>query len=210
MKKFLKLALAVAALATMFGFASCSNDSSNDSTATTPAATTTTTLTAADYKGKTFASEDGTAVFSFISESQLFYGKFVEGNSSDYKYKIINYSVSDGKVTADGNKTASLSGTTLTVDDATLKLISGSNNSFAGKAFISENKKIFIAFISDSKVFAGLDNGDGTYANALEDYAVSGSTASWNVGINITATISGDVLTEVAEGYGTYTLNLVK
>ena len=39
MKKFLKLCLAVAALATMFGFASCSNDSSNDSTA--PAATKT-------------------------------------------------------------------------------------------------------------------------------------------------------------------------
>lgn len=36
MKKFFKLCLAVAALATMFGFASCSNDSSNDST-TTPA-----------------------------------------------------------------------------------------------------------------------------------------------------------------------------
>ena len=41
MKKFLKLCLAVAALATMFGFASCSNGSSDDSTATTPAATKT-------------------------------------------------------------------------------------------------------------------------------------------------------------------------
>ena len=43
MKKFFKLCMAVAALATIFGFASCSNDSSNDSTA--PAATTATKKT---------------------------------------------------------------------------------------------------------------------------------------------------------------------
>ena len=41
MKKFLKLCLAVAALATMFGFASCSNGSSDDSTANAAAAATT-------------------------------------------------------------------------------------------------------------------------------------------------------------------------
>lgn len=41
MKKFFKLCLAVAALATMFGFASCSNGSSDDSTANAAAAATT-------------------------------------------------------------------------------------------------------------------------------------------------------------------------
>lgn len=70
MKKFLKLALAVAALTTMFGFASCSNDSSNDSTTNSGAGTGTGTAetaktitelkyTDAELAGKIFTYKDG-------------------------------------------------------------------------------------------------------------------------------------------------------
>lgn len=221
MKKFLKLCLAVAALATMFGFASCSNGSSDDSTAAATANTsvsdgsTAATLTAADYKGKTFASSDGKSVFSFLSETEIFYGAQAE-ESSKNKFKFLTYSVTDGKATV-GEQTASLSETTLTVRSGaksdTYTQISGSNG-FGGKAFISTDKKDFSAFISDSKVFIGHDKGDSSsvrYAVESVDYTVSNSTSSWTTfGQAFTGTISDNVLTEAAGTKGKFTLNLVK
>ena len=89
MKKFFKLCLAVAALATMFGFASCSNDSSNDSTA--PAATAGTTASVTELKytdaelaGKIFTSKGGN-----LSKYYLFYHGSCYSYDDDHYNKMI-------------------------------------------------------------------------------------------------------------------------
>lgn len=107
MKKFFKLCLAVAALATMFGFASCSNDSSNDST-TTPAATKTV---------KTTTVKIGDTEYSYTETD----GKV---DTSD-KIKVAD----DGSITvtvADGSKvTISKDGKTITYTDKDGKAYTG-------------------------------------------------------------------------------------
>ena len=103
MKKFLKLCLAVVALATMFGFASCSNDSSNDST-TTPATKTVKTTTVkigdteyaytetdgkVDTSDKIKVAEDGSITVTVADGSKVTISK--DG-------KTITYTDKDGKV----------------------------------------------------------------------------------------------------------------
>ena len=101
MKKFLKLALAVAALTTIFGFASCSNDSSNDSTA--PAATATPAATAAATASVTELK---------YTDAELAGKKFSYKKGGNTKYYIFTdgkcYDVDDANATIDSNtKTSS-------------------------------------------------------------------------------------------------------
>lgn len=108
MKKFFKLCLVVAALATMFGFASCSNDSSNDSTA--PAATK-------EVSVKTRTVKIGDTEYSYTETD----GK---ADATD-KVKVGE----DGSITvtvADGSKvTISKDGKTITYTDKNGKVYTG-------------------------------------------------------------------------------------
>lgn len=93
MKKFLKLALAVAALATMFGFASCSNGSSDDSTGTGGGATTPTASIELKYTDAELADK----IFSYEGDNGTKYLIFTGGNG---------YNVSDPDATIDSNTPA--------------------------------------------------------------------------------------------------------
>ena len=113
MKKFLKLCLAVAALATMFGFASCSNGSSDDSN-DVPATTTTTATTTVTTK--TFTIEG--IPYGYKTEN----GKVIE---SEIVTDTATYTITvakDGSVIMKyGNKSVKISkdGTTITYNDGT-------------------------------------------------------------------------------------------
>lgn len=108
MKKFFKLCLAVAALATMFGFASCSNDSSNDATA--PAATKEVSVKTRTVK---------------IGETEYVYTETDGKADATDKVKVGE----DGSITvttADGSKvTLSKDGKTITYTDKNGKVYTG-------------------------------------------------------------------------------------
>lgn len=129
MKKFLKLCMAVAALATMFGFASCSNGS--DDTTAAAAATTTATTSAAT----TAATPETTTATK----------KTVETKSITINGVTFTYTTTDGKVDTsatvkvadDGSITVTASDgskVTLSKDGKTITYTDKNGTSYTGEA----------------------------------------------------------------------------
>lgn len=221
MKKFFKLCLAVAALATMFGFASCSNDSSNDST-TTPAATKTVKTTTVkigdteysytetdgkvDTSDKVTVADDGSITVTVADGSKVTISK--DG-------KTITYTDKDGKVytgqtggesitlkSEDGKEiTATVSSKTETSANAAP---AATENVFKGKTFASPENKIFFIFGSDGKVIFA-QNKEKIFT---ETYTVTGNDFTFTVaGQNkISGSLSGTTLTagDAEHGNGTF------
>lgn len=220
MKKFLKLCLAVAALATMFGFASCSNGSSNDST-TTPATKTVKTTTVkigdteyaytetdgkVDTSDKVTVADDGSITVTVADGSKVTISK--DG-------KTITYTDKDGKAytgqtggesitlkSEDGKEiTATVSSKT---EPSANAAPAATNNVFKGKTFASSESKIFFIFGSDGKVIFA-QNKEKIFT---ETYTVTGNDFTFTVaGQNkISGSLSGTTLTagDAAHGNGTF------
>ena len=134
MKKFLRLCLAVAALATMFGFASCSNGSSDDSTSTNATSTDTTTTT--DTTTGT-DSDDTTTTTDTTTETD-------SGDTT---------TTTDTTPDTDSTDTTTTTDTTLetkTVSDAAATLTIPTRSELTGKTF----KKYDGGKVKDSYVFS--------------------------------------------------------
>lgn len=222
MKKFFKLCLAVAALATMFGFASCSNDSSNDST-TTPATKTVKTTTVkigdteysytetdgkVDTSDKIKVADDGSITVTVADGSKVKFSK--DG-------KTITYTDKDGKV-----YTGQLGGESITLKSEDGKEITATSktetksapvtptatvsaNVFAGKTFASPEGKVFFIFGSDGKVIFAQEK-EKIFTEA---YTVTGNDFTFTVAaINkISGSLSGTTLTagDATHSSGTFT-----
>lgn len=209
MKKFLKLCLAVAALATMFGFASCSNDSSNDSTAVTTATTKTVKTTTVkigdteysytetngkvDTSDKVKVADDGSITVTNADGSKVTISK--DG-------KTITYTDKDGKAytgqtggesitlkSEDGKEITATSKTETSANAAP----AATENVFKGKTFTSPENKIFFIFGSDGKVIFAQEK-EKIFTEA---YTVTGNDFTFTVaGINkISGSLSGTTLT---------------
>ena len=221
MKKFLKLCLAVAALTTMFGFASCSNDSSNDST-TTPATKTVKTTTVkigdteysytetdgkVDTSDKVTVADDGSITVTVADGSKVTISK--DG-------KTITYTDKNGKV-----YTGQLGGESITLKSEDGKEITATSktetksapvtptatvsaNVFAGKTFVSDEGKVIFVFASNGKVIFA-QNKEKIFT---ETYTVTGNDFTFTVaGQNkISGSLSGTTLTagDAAHGNGTF------
>ena len=221
MKKFLKLCLAVAALTTMFGFASCSNDSSNDST-TTPATKTVKTTTVkigdteysytetdgkVDTSDKIKVADDGSITVTVADGSKVTISK--DG-------KTITYTDKNGKV-----YTGQLGGESITLKSEDGKEITATSktetksapvtptatvsaNVFAGKTFVSDEGKVIFVFASNGKVIFA-QNKEKIFT---ETYTVTGNDFTFTVaGQNkISGSLSGTTLTagDAAHGNGTF------
>ena len=221
MKKFLKLCLAVAALATMFGFASCSNDSSNDSTA--PAATKTVKTTTVkigdteyaytetdgkvDTSDKVTVADDGSITVTVADGSKVTISK--DG-------KTITYTDKEGKV-----YTGQTGGESITLKSEDGKEVAATVNSktepsanaapaatenvFKGKTFTSPENKIFFIFGSDGKVIFAQEK-EKIFTEA---YTVTGNDFTFTVaGKNkISGSLSGTTLTagDATHSSGTFT-----
>lgn len=223
MKKFLKLCLAVAALATMFGFASCSNGSSNDST-TTPATKTVKTTTVkigdteyaytetdgkVDTSDKVTVADDGSITVTVADGSKVKFSK--DG-------KTITYTDKDGKAytgqtggesitlkSEDGKEVSATSKTeTKTETVATPAATPAATNAFAGKTFVSDEGKVIFVFASNGKVIFA-QNKEKIFT---ETYTVTGNDFTFTVaGQNkISGSLSGTTLTagDAAHGNGTF------
>lgn len=232
MKKFLKLCLAVAALATMFGFASCSNDSSNDSTA--PAATTATkktvetksitingvtftytttdgkvdtssTVAVADDGTVTITGSDGTSKVTVSKDGKSL--TYVSGGTT-YTGDMTTVDKTTGGVTlkSEDGKTIEAKATseTKTVDTTPATTPAATANVFKGKTFASPENKIFFIFGSDGKVIFA-QNKEKIFT---ETYTVTGNDFTFTVaGQNkISGSLSGTTLTagDAEHGNGTF------
>ena len=179
MKKFLKLCLAVAALATMFGFASCSNGSSDDS-GTTPASSSSTTKTTVTIGGVEYSTTDGTT-----NEDGSITITKEDGSSVTIKADGTIVYIDD-----EGNEyTGEVGGDTLTDESGnTVAVTSGTvdTNVFKGKVFVDE-AQIF-AFKSDGKVLWAQKN--ATFKELT--YTVSSDTCTTD---KFTGSINGTTFT---------------
>ena len=210
MKKFFKLCLAVAALATMFGFASCSNDSSNDST-TTPAATKTVKTTTVkigdteysytetdgkvDTSDKVTVADDGSITVTVADGSKVKFSK--DGKTITYTDKegkaytgqtggeSVTLKSEDGKEITATSKTESKS--VPVTPTATV-----SANVFAGKTFASPEGQVFFIFGSNGKVIFAQGNKTPIYKVV---YAATENNFSFTAGSqNVTGSLSGSKL----------------
>ena len=222
MKKFLKLCLAVAALATMFGFASCSNDSSNDSTATTTKTVKTNTVKIGDteYVYKTTdgtpeksdtvtVADDGSITVKASDGSKVTISKdgktitYTDKNGTSYTGETggetITLKSSDGKEISATSKTE-----TKTETVAAPAATPAAANAFAGKTFISEERKVIFVFGSNGKVIFA-QNKEKIFT---ETYTVTGNDFTFTVaGQNkISGSLSGTTLTagDATHGNGTF------
>ena len=210
MKKFFKLCLAVAALATMFGFASCSNDSSNDST-TTPATKTVKTTTVkigdteyaytetngkVDTSDKVTVADDGSITVTVADGSKVKFSK--DG-------KTITYTDKDGKV-----YTGQTGGESITLKSEDGKEIAATvssktepsanaapaatENVFKEKTFVSDEGMSFV-FGSDGNLTAAVKV-DEKLNITKQAYTVNGNAFSATIGkMNASGTLSGTTLT---------------
>lgn len=224
MKKFLKLCLAVAALATMFGFASCSNDSSNDST-TTPATKTVKTTTVkigdteysytetdgkVDTSDKIKVADDGSITVTVADGSKVTISK--DGKTITYTDK--NGKVYTGQLGGESITLKSSDGTEVTASAAektekktvptTPAATPAAANAFAGKTFVSDEGKVIFVFASNGKVIFA-QNKEKIFT---ETYTVTGNDFTFTVaGQNkISGSLSGTTLTagDAAHGNGTF------
>ena len=207
MKKFFKLCLAVAALATMFGFASCSNDSSNDST-TTPATKTVKTTTVkigdteyaytetdgkVDTSDKVTVADDGSITVTVADGSKVKFSK--DG-------KTITYTDKDGKVytgqtggesitlkSEDGKEITATSKTESKSVPVTPVVTPAADNAFKGKTFVSPDGMSLI-FGSDGNLTAAVKV-DEKFNITKQAYTVNGNAFSATIGkMNASGTLS--------------------
>lgn len=214
MKKFFKLCLAVAALATMFGFASCSNDSSNDST-TTPATkevsvkTRTVKIGETEYvytetDGKVDATdkvkvgEDGSITVTTADGSKVTLSKdgktitYTDKNGKVYTGQLGGESITlkseDGKEITATSKTESKS------VPVTPVVTPAADNAFKGKTFVSPDGMSLI-FGSDGNLTAAVKV-DEKFNITKQAYTVNGNAFSATIGkMNASGTLSGTTLT---------------
>ena len=203
----------------MFGFASCSNDSSNDSTAT-PAATTKTvktntvkigdteyvykttdgtpeksdTVTVADDGSITVKASDGSKVtISKDGKTITYTDKNGTAYTGETGGETITLKSSDGKEVSATSKTE-----TKTETVAAPAATPAAANAFAGKTFVSEDGMCFV-FGSDGNLISAVKmnkNDSWIFSISKQAYSVTDNKFSATIGkMNCSGTLSGTTLT---------------
>ena len=210
MKKFFKLCLAVAALATMFGFASCSNDSSNDST-TTPAATKTVKTTTVkigdteysytetdgkvDTSDKIKVADDGSITVTVADGSKVTISK--DGKTityTDKNGKVYTGQTGGESITLKSEDGKEITATVSSKTEPSANAAPAAGNVFKGKTFVSPDGMSLI-FGSDGNLTAAVKV-DEKFNITKQAYTVNGNAFSATIGkMNASGTLSGTTLT---------------